>query len=97
MNQNDRKELQELKEQVNKIADAQFEVSKSVSRILNLLEGDKKFGVIGHAEKINDHEVRITKIETDKKVFSGKVSFGVFIFSALGGFLYWLIDKFWIE
>ena len=95
MNQKERTELQELKRQVKDIADAQLGVSQSVSRILNLLEGDSKLGIEGIGNRINDHEHRLLEIETDRKVFAGKVAVSMLIFSSIGGLVFWFLDRFW--
>lgn len=95
MTQRERNKIEELDTKLEKVIEHQFELSQSLSRVLNLLEGDEKFGIVGYASKINDHEKRLTKIETDKKVFAGKVAVSFVIFSTIGSFVYYLIDKFW--
>lgn len=85
MNQKDRQELQELKEH-------QFEMSRNISRILNILEGDEKMGIVGHGNRLNHHEERLNEIETQMKVTKGQKAVAVLFISSVATSVTWLVN-----
>ena len=91
MNQRERQEIQELKEH-------QFEISKDISRILNILEGDEKMGIMGYGNRLNNHYRRLNTIENELRLIKQQKTIAIFIISSLGATFTWgvnfLVNKF---
>ena len=85
MNQKERQELHELKEH-------QFEMSKDISRILNILEGDEKMGIMGYGNRLNNHYRRLNAIENELRLIKQQKTVAIFVISSLGATLTWAVN-----
>lgn len=85
MNQKERQEIQEIKKH-------QFEMSRDISRILSILEGDEKMGIMGYGNRLNNHYRRLNAIENELRLIKQQKAMAIFIISSLGATFTWLVN-----